>query len=77
MSAACFMLVYCLAYSSTLKMEVICSSETLVGFLWISCDNIPKDITVQHTTWQNSTLAEWNIMSGHNGRRIIGGDTYM
>jgi hypothetical protein len=35
--AACFMLVSCLAYSSTLKMEVICSSETLVDF--------------QQTTW--------------------------
>jgi hypothetical protein len=30
--ATCFMLVSCLAYSSTLKMEVTCSSETPVDF---------------------------------------------
>jgi hypothetical protein len=30
--AACFLLVSCLAYSSTLKMEAICSSEMLIGF---------------------------------------------
>jgi hypothetical protein len=30
--AACFILVSCLAYSLTLKMEVTCSSETLVDF---------------------------------------------
>jgi hypothetical protein len=29
---ACFMLVSCLAYSSTLKMEVVCSSEMSVDF---------------------------------------------
>jgi hypothetical protein len=28
----CFMLISCFAYSSTLKMEAICSSETLVDF---------------------------------------------
>jgi hypothetical protein len=32
--AACFMLVSCLAYYLTLKMEVICSSKALVNFLW-------------------------------------------
>jgi hypothetical protein len=41
--AACFMLVSCLAYTSTLKMEVICSSETSVGFhRTTQCYN-PKD----------------------------------
>jgi hypothetical protein len=30
--SACFMLVSCLAYSSTLKMEATCSSEMSVGF---------------------------------------------
>jgi hypothetical protein len=30
--AACFMLVSGLAYTSTLKMEAICSPETSVGF---------------------------------------------
>jgi hypothetical protein len=30
--ATCFKLVYCLAYSSTLKMEATCYSETSVDF---------------------------------------------
>jgi hypothetical protein len=30
--AACFMLVSCLAYSPTLKMEATCSSETSLNF---------------------------------------------
>jgi hypothetical protein len=32
--ATCFMLVSCLAYSLTLKMEATCSSETSVDFKW-------------------------------------------
>jgi hypothetical protein len=28
----CFMLAYCVDYSSTLKMEAVCSSETSVDF---------------------------------------------
>jgi hypothetical protein len=32
--AACFMLVSCLAYSSTLKMAAICSNETSVEYQW-------------------------------------------
>jgi hypothetical protein len=31
-AAACFMRVSCFAYSSTLKMEKICSSETSIDF---------------------------------------------
>jgi hypothetical protein len=30
------LLVSCLAYSSSLKMKVICSSKTLVDFQWIT-----------------------------------------
>jgi hypothetical protein len=30
--AACLMMVSCVAYSSTLKMETLCSSETSVDF---------------------------------------------
>jgi hypothetical protein len=30
--SACFMLISCLVYSSTLKMEATCSSETSVDF---------------------------------------------
>jgi hypothetical protein len=32
--ATCFMLVSCLAYSSTLKIEATCSFETSVDFQW-------------------------------------------
>jgi hypothetical protein len=39
----CFMLVSCLAYSSTLKMEVICSSETSVDFQRITWRYIPEE----------------------------------
>jgi hypothetical protein len=44
--ATCFMLVSCLAYSSTLKMEVTCSSETLAGFQWTTQHYIPQDRTL-------------------------------
>jgi NADH:ubiquinone oxidoreductase subunit H len=37
------MLLSFLAYSSVLKMEVICSSETLVDFPWNTRRNIPDD----------------------------------
>jgi hypothetical protein len=40
--AVCFMLVSCLAYSSTLKREVICSSETPVDFQRTTWRYIPK-----------------------------------
>jgi hypothetical protein len=42
----CFMLVSCLAYSSTLKMEVTHCSETMVDFHW----------TTQHNTLEDRTL---------------------
>jgi hypothetical protein len=32
--ASCFLLVSCLAYSSTVKMEVVRSSETSLEFYW-------------------------------------------
>jgi hypothetical protein len=44
--AACFMIVSCLAYSSILKMEAICSSETLVDFHPTTRRYIPEDITL-------------------------------
>jgi hypothetical protein len=40
-------LVYCLAYSSTLKMEATCSSEKSVDFQRITRRYIPEDRTVQ------------------------------
>jgi hypothetical protein len=38
-----FTLVSCSAYSSTLKMETICSSETSVDFQWTTRHYIPDD----------------------------------
>jgi hypothetical protein len=41
-----FMLVSCLAYSSTLKMEAICSSDTSVDFQQFTRRYIPEDSTL-------------------------------
>jgi hypothetical protein len=45
--AACFMPVSCLAYSSTPKMEVTCSSETSVDLQQTTGHHIPADRTLQ------------------------------
>jgi hypothetical protein len=45
--ATCFTLVSCLAYSWTLKMEVICSSETSVDIQWTTWRYIPEGSTLQ------------------------------
>jgi hypothetical protein len=42
-----FTLVTCLAYSSTLKMEATCSSETSVDIRLTTWREIPDDITLQ------------------------------
>jgi hypothetical protein len=44
--AACFITVYCLSYSSTLKMELICSSEASVSFHRDTGRYIIEDITL-------------------------------
>jgi hypothetical protein len=44
--ATCFTLVSCLAYSSTLTMEAICSSETSVDFQRTARRYISKDRTL-------------------------------
>jgi hypothetical protein len=51
--AASFMLVSCLACSSTQKMEVTCSSETLVVFSWTAWLYMPEDIILQILTYEN------------------------
>jgi hypothetical protein len=48
-----FMLVSCLAYSSALKMEEICSSEMSVDFQWTTRCYIPKDNTLHNHRCQN------------------------
>jgi hypothetical protein len=45
---ACFLLVSCLAYSSSPKMEVVDFSETSVNFYQITLRHVPKDSTLQH-----------------------------
>jgi hypothetical protein len=42
----CFMLVSCVAYSSTLKMEETCSSERALGFQRTTWRYIPEDKTL-------------------------------
>jgi hypothetical protein len=44
--APAFMLVSCLAYYSTLKLEAICSSRTSVDFQWPTQRYIPEDNTL-------------------------------
>jgi hypothetical protein len=41
--ASIFMLVSCLAYSSTLKMEATCSSEMSADIQWTTWRYIPED----------------------------------
>jgi hypothetical protein len=45
--ATCFMLVSCSAYSSTLKMKAIFSSEMSLDFQWTILHHIPGDSTLQ------------------------------
>jgi hypothetical protein len=52
--ATCLMLVSCLAYSSTLKMKVTCSSEMLVDFQQTTRRYISKSIiNVKYRNTQN------------------------
>jgi hypothetical protein len=59
--AVCFMLVSCLSYTSTLKMEATCSSETVVDFRQITWCNIPEDRTLQSNR-MTSVLCPLNIL---------------
>jgi hypothetical protein len=51
--ATYFMLVSCVAYSLTLKMETTCSSETLVEFQWTTWRYIPEDRTLHSYRHEN------------------------
>jgi hypothetical protein len=46
-----FTLVSCLAHSLNLKMEAMCSSETLVDFQWTTPLHIPEDITLKFSSF--------------------------
>jgi hypothetical protein len=51
-----FTLVFCLAYSSTLKMEATCSSETSVDFQRTTRRYIPEDKTLHNHRCENLKL---------------------
>jgi hypothetical protein len=51
--ATCFTLASCLAYSSTLKIEATCSSETSVDFQWTTRRYIPENRTLQNRRCEN------------------------
>jgi hypothetical protein len=46
--APCIMLVSCLAYSSTLKMEATCSSEMSGDVQWTTWRHVPEDSRCLH-----------------------------
>jgi hypothetical protein len=58
---ACFLLVACLAYSLTLKMEAACSSKTSVNFCWATWCNIPE----------HSTLHMWMVLSNSQDTTLL------
>jgi hypothetical protein len=49
--AACFLFVTCLAYFLTVKMEAICSTETLVTYKCIAWPHIPEICTLRVTDY--------------------------
>jgi hypothetical protein len=51
--AACFTLVSCLGYYSTMKMEATCSSETSVDFQPTTRRYIPEDRTLHNHRCEN------------------------
>jgi hypothetical protein len=51
--AAIFTLVSCLAYSLTLKMEAMCSSEMSVDLQWTTRHYIPEDRTLHNHCCEN------------------------
>jgi hypothetical protein len=51
--ATCFTLVSYLAYTSTLRMEVTCSSKTLVDFEGITWSYSPEDRTLNNHRCEN------------------------
>jgi hypothetical protein len=59
-AVTCFLLASCLYDPSTLKMEAICSSGTMVDFHWTTQHYISEDITFQHHLCEN---LESNIIS--------------
>jgi hypothetical protein len=59
--APAFVLVSCLAYFSTLKMEAICSSETSVDCQWTTWHYIPEDGTLHNHRCETSNPTSKSI----------------
>jgi hypothetical protein len=55
------MLLSCSAYSSTLKMEAICSSETSVHFQQTTRRYIPEDSTLHNHCCENLKSYKWDF----------------
>jgi hypothetical protein len=55
------MLISCLAYALTLKIETLCSSETVVDFLWSIWCYIPEDITLRNHQYENHKFYIWEL----------------
>jgi hypothetical protein len=53
LTSVCFMLVSCLAYSLTLKMESICSPEMSVGFHLTTWHFIAEEKTLRSHRLEN------------------------
>jgi hypothetical protein len=69
--SACHLLVSCPAYFSTLKMEVICSSETSVDFQRTTRRYIPEDSTLHNYRCEN--LKFYKTYEGYSTRQIAAG----
>jgi hypothetical protein len=60
----CHPLIFsCLAYFSTLKMNVTCSSEPWVDFHWIALHYIPEDKTLHNDCCENLRSTWWLTMT--------------
>jgi hypothetical protein len=70
----CFMLVSCLAYSLILKMEATCSSETSVGFQWITWCCSQECRTHSHC-FENSNPIICSVQSCHYAMTVRWADT--
>jgi hypothetical protein len=60
--ATCYMLVSCLAYFSTLKMEVTCAFEMRVSVQW----------TIRHYIPEDRTFPDNKLLGSNNGGKFLG-----
>jgi hypothetical protein len=68
-------LLSCSAYFSTLKMEAICSSVTLVDFQWATQRYIPQDSTLHNHHCEN--LKSYKICVVSNILNVLHQDKFL